>query len=157
MEKKWIQALGKLTYGIYVLTTFYEDEINGMIASWVSQVSYDPPLIMAAIHPHRYSHRLIEQSASFALNIVARNREEYLTRFKGDDPRRKFDGIRWITGKTGSPILKDCIAFADCTIKAVYNPGNHTLYIGEIVDADCFSDDDPLITSDYGGQYLGKS
>jgi flavin reductase (DIM6/NTAB) family NADH-FMN oxidoreductase RutF len=157
MEKKWIQAMGKLTYGIYVLTTFFEDEINGMIASWVSQVSYDPPLVMAAIHPHRYSHRLIEQSGAFALHIVAQNQREFLARFKGDDPRRKFDGIRWEKGKTGSPIIKECIAFAECTVKASYKPGNHTLYIGEILEADCFSDDHPFITSDYDGQYLGRS
>ena len=157
MEKKWIQALGQFTYGIYVLTTFYDDEINGMIASWVSQVSYDPPLIMAAIHPHRYSHRLIEQSGAFALHVVAQSQGEHLSRFKGDDPRRKFDGLSWEKGKTGSPILKDCIAFADCTVKASYTPGNHTLYIGEILEADCLSDDKPFITGDYKGQYLGKS
>ena len=157
MEKKWIQALGKMTYGIYVLTTFFEDEINGMIASWVSQISYNPPLIMAAIHPHRYSHQLIEQSQSFALHILARNQGEFLSRFKGGDPRRKFDDIQWGKGKTGCPILKDCIAFAECKVKTVYKPGNHTLYIGEIVNANCHSDDHPLITLDYAGQYLGKS
>jgi flavin reductase (DIM6/NTAB) family NADH-FMN oxidoreductase RutF len=157
MEKKWIQALGKMTYGIYVLTTTYEDEINGMIASWVSQISYDPPLVMAAIHPHRYSHRLIEQSGSFALHILAQDQGEFLSRFKGDDPRLKFDGVRWEKSKTGCPILRDCIAFAECTVNAVYRPGNHTLYVGEIVDANCNSDDHPLTTLDYSGQYLGKS
>ena len=157
MEKRWIQALGKFSYGIYVLTTYGEDEINGMIASWVSQISYDPALVMAAIHPNRYSHRLIEKSGAFALHVVAQNQVEYLSRFKGDDPRRKFDGLRWEKGKTGSPILKDCIAYVDCSVVANYTPGNHTLYIGEILEADCFSDDNPFITSDYRGQYLGKS
>ncbi len=157
MEKRWIQALGKFSYGIYVLTTYGEEEINGMIASWVSQISYDPALVMAAVHPNRYSHRLIEKSAAFALHVVAQNQIEYLSRFKGDDPRRKFDGIRWEKGKTGSPILKDCIAYVDCSVVADHTPGNHTLYIGEILEADCFSDDNPFITSDYGGQYLGKS
>ena len=51
MKEDWVQALGKMTYGIYVLTTCDEDEVNGMIASWVSQVSYDPLLIMVAVHP----------------------------------------------------------------------------------------------------------
>jgi flavin reductase (DIM6/NTAB) family NADH-FMN oxidoreductase RutF len=157
MEKKWVQALGKLTYGIYVLTAFDQDEINGMIASWVSQVSYDPPLIMVAIHPNRYSHRLIERGGGFALHVLAANQGEYLSRFKGEDPRRKFDGIQWGKGKTGCPILKDCIAFAECTVTGAYKPGNHTLYIGEIVDAHCYSNDRPLITLDYAGQYLGKS
>ena len=62
MKDKWIRALGSMTYGIYVLTSFYEEEINGMIASWVSQVSYDPLLIMVAVHPNRYSHNLIDKS-----------------------------------------------------------------------------------------------
>ena len=40
-------------------SALYEEEVNGMIASWVSQISYDPRLIMAAVHPNRYSHQLI--------------------------------------------------------------------------------------------------
>ena len=157
MEKKWIQSLVKMTYGIYVLTTYYKDEINGMIASWAAQVSYDPPLIMAAVHPNRYSHRLIEHSASFALHILAQSQGEFLGRFKGDQPRLKFGGIQWERGITGCPLLKDCIAVVECTVKDVYKPGNHTLFVGEIVNAASYSDHQPLTTADYNGQYLGKS
>lgn len=156
MENKWIQAFGKMTYGIYILTTFYEDEINGMIASWVSQISYDPPLVMTAVHPNRYSHQLIEQSGSFALHMLSKKQADFLSRFKGDDPKGKFGGIQWTKGKTGCPILYECIAYMECTVKAAYKPGNHTLFIGEIVDAHRFSDDDLLTTLDYRGQYLGK-
>ena len=39
MEPEWVQTIGKMTYGIYVLTTNYKDRINGMIASWVSMIS----------------------------------------------------------------------------------------------------------------------
>ena len=56
--------------GIYVLTTRLDDTINGMIASWVTQISYAPPLIMVAIHPNRYSHTLIDKSGVFALNVT---------------------------------------------------------------------------------------
>lgn len=156
MEKIWIQVLGKMTYGIYVLTTFYEDEINAMIASWVSQVSYDPPLVMTAIHPDRYSHRLLEQSRCFALHVPAKNHMDYLSRFKGPDPKAKLDGIQWVKGKTGCPILKQCVAYVECRVRNSYNPGNHTLFIGEVVDARICSAEKPLSTLDYKGQYLGK-
>ena len=155
MKNQWIEAFGKMTYGIYVLTTFYEEQINAMIASWVSQLSYDPPLVMIAVHPNRYSHQLIEQSGSFALHSVSKKRTDFLARFKGDDPAGKFVGIQWSSGKTGCPILKDCIAYVECTVKAAYKPGNHTLFVGEVVDADRLSNDDPLTTLDYQGQYLG--
>ena len=156
MKKKWIEAFGKMTYGIYVLTTFHEDEINGMIASWVSQISYDPPLVMVAVHSNRYSHQLIEHSGSFALHSVSKKRADFLSRFKGDDPGGKFVGIQWARGKTGCPILNECSAYVECTVKAAYTPGNHTLFIGEVVDANRLSNDDLLTTLDYHGQYLGR-
>jgi flavin reductase (DIM6/NTAB) family NADH-FMN oxidoreductase RutF len=156
MDKTWIQAFGKMTYGLYVLTTFYEDQINAMIASWVSQASFDPPLMMAAIHPSRYSHRLIEKSGCFALHIPAKNQREYLSRFKGPDPAAKFDGIQWIKGESGCPILKQCVAYVECRVRDSYRPGNHTLFIGEVVDARRCSDEEPFSSMDYDGQYLGQ-
>ncbi len=156
MEKVWPQTFGKLTHGIYVLTTFHKIEINGMIASWVSQVSYEPPLVMVAIHPNRYSHHLIEQSNCFALHVLARNQTELIERFKTNVPTDKFDSIHWYRGKTDCPILKECVAYIECKVMEKYRPGNHTLFIGEVQDAQIFSDGTPLSTSDYKGMYLGK-
>jgi len=156
MEKAWLQILDKMTYGIYVLTTSYGEKMNGMIASWVSQVSYDPPMVMVAIHPNRYSYHLIRQSGYFALNVLARNQTDLLGRFKGPDPAAKFASIHWVRGKKGCPTLKECVAYMECEVKASYHPGNHTLFIGEVEDAQVFSKDDPLTTSDYAGVYLGK-
>ena len=48
MDEKWIEIFGRMTYGLYVLTTCHEGLHNGMIASWVSQVSHNPPLLMVA-------------------------------------------------------------------------------------------------------------
>ena len=56
MKEEYLKLLGKMTYGIYVLTSAADQVVNGMIASWVSQVSYDPLLLMVAIHPNRYTH-----------------------------------------------------------------------------------------------------
>jgi flavin reductase (DIM6/NTAB) family NADH-FMN oxidoreductase RutF len=157
MKEDWIAAFGKMTYGIYVLTSAHEAEMNGMIASWVSQVSYEPPLVMTAVHPNRYSHHLIEQSGAFALHAIGKDREELLVRFKGPDPAAKFDSMKWRLGKSGSPILTDCIAWLDCRVTQRLAPGNHTLFIGEVVDAASMSGSAVLSTADYEGVYLGKS
>jgi flavin reductase (DIM6/NTAB) family NADH-FMN oxidoreductase RutF len=157
MEKEWLSAFGKITYGIYVLTTGVADTINGMIASWVSQVSYDPPLISVAVHPNRYSHQLIEQSNCFALHVVAKDRNDLLKRFKGADPMAKFSGIEWTRGKTGSPIIKDCIAWFDCEVVSSIEPGNHTVFIGEVIDTKMVYENSVMSTADYEGSYIGKS
>jgi flavin reductase (DIM6/NTAB) family NADH-FMN oxidoreductase RutF len=157
MKASWINAFGKMTYGIYVLTSCYRDQINGMIASWVSQVSYDPPLIMAAVHTRRYTHRLIEKGRYFALHVLDDSCTDYLARFKGSDPDAKFDSLDWRPGKNGCPILRDCLAYFECKVETQIQPGNHTLFIGEVVDAAGFGRDVALSTLDVDGVYLGKS
>jgi len=157
MEKEWQQAFGKMVYGIYVLTTAYGDEINGMIASWVSQVSYEPPLLMAAVHPSRYSHELIRRSGSFALHVIAKEQKSLLARFKGPDPLAQFSTLEWRKGRTGSPVLRGCIAYLDCEVRKRYSPGNHALYVGEVVDGGVIADGTALDTGDYDGMYTGRT
>jgi len=157
MKDEWIQALGAMTYGIYVLTSFYKQEVNAMIASWVSQVSYDPLLIMAAVHTQRYSHHLIEKSGCFALHVLARDQADFLKRFKGSDPKAKFSSIQWNRGTTGCPILKECIAYFECEVIEKSRPGNHTLFVAEVVDARVVAEGRAFSSLDYNGAYLGKS
>ena len=57
---------------------------------------------------------------------------------------------------TGCPILKDCMAYLECKVRESLAPGNHTLYLGEVVDARSFSDGTPFSSLDYSGMYLGK-
>lgn len=156
MEKEWLTALGQMICGIYVLTTRFEDTINGMIASWVTQISHDPPLIVVAIHPNRYSHALIDSSGVFALHVIHRSQKELLKRFKGPDPLKKFDGISWKYGKTGVPIIDACIASFELEVKEQHPLGNHTLFVGEVVSCRFQSPGTPLSTLDYEGMYVGK-
>ncbi len=156
MNERWLHTFGTMTYGIYILTTCHDRNINGMVASWVSQVSYDPPMVMVAVHQNRYSLGLIQKSGSFALHLLSRNQKDLLSRFKGPDPEAKFTSIEWTKGKTNCPILKDCLGYMECVVRGRYAPGNHTLFIGEVVEAQIFSHEDPLSTLDYEGVYIGK-
>ena len=156
MDKQCLEILGRMTCNLYVLTTHHAGINNGMIASWVSQVSYSPPLIMVAVHPNRFCHHLIEKGRALALHLLSKNQKELIVRFKGPDPEGKFDSLEWARGKTGCPILQDCVGYLECRIFDSFAPGNHTLFIGEIVDGKVLSEDDPLDTTGYEGVYIGK-
>jgi flavin reductase (DIM6/NTAB) family NADH-FMN oxidoreductase RutF len=156
MKKAVLMNMAHMTYGLYVLTTRFEEIINGMIASWVSQVSYDPPLFMVAIHPNRYSHDLLAKSGHFALHILASEQKDLLARFKGPDAGEKFASIAWEDGVTGCPILADCIGCMEFRITHSMAPGNHTMFIGEVVNAVFHYEKTPLCTLDYEGHYTGK-
>ena len=156
MNDNFLKNMAHMTYGIYVLTARFEAAINGMIASWVSQVSFEPPLIMVAVHPNRYSHRLLEISGHFALHIIDKTQTDLLGRFKGPHPAAKFDALTWHSGRTGCPILADCIGWMECRIVQTLAPGNHSLFIGEVVETGFNREDAPLCTVDYAGCYLGR-
>jgi flavin reductase (DIM6/NTAB) family NADH-FMN oxidoreductase RutF len=156
MKEEWIKALGTMTNGIYLLTASHAKAVNGMIASWVSQVSYEPPLIAVAVHPNRFSHKLIEQSRSFVLHVMKKTQKNLVMQFIGSQASQKFAGIEWQPGKTGCPILKDCRAWFECRLQDQIKPGNHSLFIGEVVAAETVAADAVLTTQDYRGQYIGK-
>ena len=62
-----------------------------------------------------------------------------------------------MAGKSGCPILKECLAYLECDLKTRYRPGNHTLFIGEVIAAGVFADEKPFTTGEYDGVYLGKA
>lgn len=156
MKAQWIKTFRTMTYGIYSMTTAHEDRIDAMIASWISQVSYEPPLIAVAVHPNRYSHSLIQKGGVFAIQVLKKSQKNLVRQFMESDPGAKFRGIDWQPGKTGCPILRDCVAWFECELRDRIQPGNHTLFFGEVVDAMTVSDEAVLTTRDYQGQYIGK-
>jgi flavin reductase (DIM6/NTAB) family NADH-FMN oxidoreductase RutF len=62
-----------------------------------------------------------------------------------------------VEGTKGCPILKDCIAALECQVKHIYDPGNHTLFVGEILEAKSFSEEPPLNSMEFDRVYIGKS
>jgi flavin reductase (DIM6/NTAB) family NADH-FMN oxidoreductase RutF len=109
------------------------------------------------VHPNRYSHTLIANSGCFALHVLTSDQSDLLGRFKGPDPHAKFSSIQWQPGLTGCPVLKDCMAYFECRVTAEYTPGNHTLFLGEVLEAQVIGKGNILSSLDYDGVYLGKS
>jgi len=157
MNEQWIRALGTMTYGIYILTTAQDERMNGMVASWVTQVSYEPPLLAVAVHKNRLSHKLIQESGRFALHVLGHDQKELISRFMASEPDVKFADIAWVAGRTGCPILKDCVAYFECTLHTRIQPGNHTIFIGEVTEVGEIADKRPLSTREFRGQYIGKA
>ncbi|MBM4274890.1 MAG: flavin reductase [Deltaproteobacteria bacterium] len=126
-----------LVHGVYVVTTRLGDKVNGMTASWVSQVSLKPLLVMVSIAPPRYSHDLIKESRVFAINALRPDQVDLGKRFGYKSGRQldKFAGLDWLAAATGAPILPQAYAYLDCRLTDTFTAGDHTLFIGEVVEA----------------------
>ncbi len=149
------EALRSLTYGLYIITTLADGKRNAMLASWVSQVSFDPPRIMVAVKKTRLTHSMLHAAGTFGLMVVQRGKERDLSVYKGPDPERKFAGRTVDFGAGGTPLLTEYLSAFDLKIVDTVDAGDHTLFIGEVLSARSSGPGIPATNMDYGKTYIG--
>ena len=133
-----------------------EDKPHGLTVSSFASVSPKPPLIMIGIDHRANAYEILDkEGAVFAVNILAQDQVMLSNRFAWVKDEDRFAEGDWMTAVTGAPILKDALAWLDCTIFGRHEAGTHTIYIGE-VQASIVprSDDSPLIYWNRGYRWL---
>jgi flavin reductase (DIM6/NTAB) family NADH-FMN oxidoreductase RutF len=128
-------ALRHFSSGVTIVTIQPPDQQrpHGLTVSAFASISPEPPLIMVAIDHRHSAYPLLEQEGTtFAVNILAYDQMELSNRFAWLKDEDRFAEGDWGTAVTGAPILKDALAWLDCTIHARYLAGTHTIYIGEV-------------------------
>ncbi len=140
------QALWKLANPIAVVTSSYEGTVSGFVASWITQVSFVPPLVMVAINPLHYSYELVTRSNAFALNLLRTDQAELVDWFgkRSGKSVDKLTATAYELGTTGVPLLKDCLASIECTVMWTKEAGDHVIVVGRIVNAEIKSEGQPL-------------
>jgi flavin reductase (DIM6/NTAB) family NADH-FMN oxidoreductase RutF len=136
------RILDLMPRGVYIVTTSYQGQINGMTAAMLTRVSATPIYVMVAVWHQNYSNKLIKNAGCFAINILREENIDLAKHFGRQSGRdvNKFNrqDIYWDEKKTGSPILFDALAYIDCNLIDLYEPprGDHTIFIGEVLEAD---------------------
>ncbi|MFQ5442158.1 MAG: flavin reductase family protein [Thermodesulfobacteriota bacterium] len=133
--------------GIYVISTKLGDRVNAMTAAWVSRASFIPPLVTIAVGKTRFSHHMIEESGVFAVNALGQGGIETAKHFglKSGADTDKFEGIDYDTKVTGSPIIRGALAWVDCKVYSTLDVGDHTLFVGEILDGGVLREGDTIV------------
>jgi len=149
-------ALRLLTYGIYFLGCRKGDTLNAMIASWVMQVSFEPRRVAVGVKKNRFSHDLIREGKVFSLCVLRKNQRGQMDLFKGTKlvDGEAISGMPYEVLETGVPVLKDCAGFVECRLVDSVDAGDHTIFIGEVVNEGVHGGD-PLTAWDLAGHYYG--
>src|SRR5271157_3995966 len=138
--------------GVTVVTTTFGSVPKGITVSSFTSVSLDPPLILIAISKKSATHESLIHCSGFAVNFLADDQKSVSERFAGRlEVADKFEGIDYSEGTTGSPIIKGARAVIECRPWKLYDGGDHSLMIGEVVRAAKLNDKPPLVF--YGQHY----
>jgi flavin reductase (DIM6/NTAB) family NADH-FMN oxidoreductase RutF len=132
------RVLWSMPSGLYVIGSRAGDRRNAMTANWVTQVSFEPKLVGVGIEKPALTHELIDEGASFSLNTVDREDKAIVRKFtkpvEVDLDAGTLNGFGFRDGVTGAPILTQAVAWVDCEVRQRVDTGNHTFFIGEVVD-----------------------
>ena len=131
-----------LTPGCTVLvTSAWEEEADILTVSWQTPVSKDPPLFAISVAKGHHSHRLIDRSGAYVINIP----NEYLLKevmYCGSHSGRDVDKFAEtkLTPEPGDkvevPHIQECVAYIECRVNSAYQAGDHTLFVGEALKAE---------------------
>ncbi|NCO37719.1 MAG: flavin reductase [Armatimonadetes bacterium CG_4_10_14_3_um_filter_66_18] len=135
------EALGLLPVGLHVVTAFAEGKPAGLLCGWVTQASWTPPLIAIAVGRGKHTHQAISDSGAYAVNLLREEQTDIARVFGAKSGRdaNKFAGLDWRQGRTGSPLLEGTAGYLDCRVTQRHEIGDHSLFVGEIVQAASFA------------------
>jgi flavin reductase (DIM6/NTAB) family NADH-FMN oxidoreductase RutF len=129
------QIFGRFATGITIVTVGGEIP-RGMTANSFTSVSLDPPLVLVCIQRNATMHETIMEQQSFAVSMLAAHQERVARRFADRNRPRgegEFATIETAPGpRTGVPVVVGALAWLECTLAAVYDGGDHSIFLGNV-------------------------
>ena len=149
--------LRKIPYGLYVIGVKDGDRCHAFTGSWFSQCSMKPPLVMLGVRVGTQSHGLVQKGRAFSVNFMSKVDKHILEQFFKPTPSdgNRFGSVPYSLKKTGVPVLDNAVCYLECEVKDSVEAGDHSVIIGEVVEAEILKEDAPLIMSDTPWHYGG--
>ena len=121
-------ALGRISGGLYIITAKKGDVTSAMLASWVSQASFQPLGVTIAVAKDRAIESLMQVGDQFVLNVLEEGNyqglmKHFLKRFPPGADR--FAGVKTQPAENGSPILGDALAYLECLVTSRLELSDH--------------------------------
>ncbi|MGF7185424.1 flavin reductase (DIM6/NTAB) family NADH-FMN oxidoreductase RutF [Desulfitispora alkaliphila] len=142
-------GINKIMGPITLVGAKYNNKHNVMTASWVTQVSFEPPLIAVSVGPDKYTHDLIANAKEFVVSILDESQREIADYCggRGGDQADQICAEKVNTApasKIETPLLTGCIANLECQLEQSMSAGDHTLFVGRVIKAHGESEDKPM-------------
>ncbi len=152
------EVLRQIPYNLFAIgvgATPHDE--NAYIGSWVTQCSFDPPRIAIAIRNDTSSWKMLDDDGVFTVNLLSKDQISLARKLVKPSHRvgDKLGKISHYEEVTGAPLLRDAIAFLECRVFASLETGDHTLVVGDVVNAGQNSSEEPLTCADVGWHYGG--
>ena len=154
------RVLWRMPSGLYLLGSAAGGRRNLMTHTWAMQVAMQPKLLAVSVRNDALTAELVRQGGVFSLCFLKREDRAIVRAFtkpavEGPGPGM-LGGVEVRTGSTGAPIVSAAAAWLECEVRQETVLGDHTLFVGEVVDCGAPDEDALLLRTEdtrlnYGG------
>jgi flavin reductase (DIM6/NTAB) family NADH-FMN oxidoreductase RutF len=116
---------------------------HGLTVSSFTAVSLDPPLVLICVGREATSLEAFREAKYFGINVLGEDQRALSERFSRPGQHR-FEGLEWLPGETGVPLLPGVLAQMECAVHQRITAGDHDILVGEMLHARV-GKGDPLI------------
>lgn len=153
------KVLRDMTYGLYAVTAAHEGERGVFTANWLSQASFDPPLVMLSVENDSSTLPLIRDSGIFAI-CPFDSSQKALAAALGKPKSRAGDkfatlDLAVVDTASGIPALADALGYLVCAVRSEAPAGDSVVFIAEVIEAQSLSDAPQLIMREAGFRHAG--
>lgn len=149
-----------ILYGMYILTTKSKEgqDVDADTVNWLTQTSFSPPLIAVGIKADSKTHSYVKDTGVFAANAISGDQINMaFTFFKTQE--RDGDSIGGesfeLERETRCPLLLNSPAWWECKVAGEVAQGDHTLFVGEVLEAGVRREDPAILMRDHNLNYGG--
>jgi len=148
-----LEALHRLGYGLYIVSSRRGDRLNGQIANTVFQIASEPPTIAVSINKNNLTHDFIKESRVFVASVLSQDTPlSFIGHFgfKSGRDIDKLKGINYKIGETQAPVVTDnALAYLETRVIQELDVGTHTIFVGELVGAEVIKEGEPMTYAYY--------
>lgn len=140
---------GRFATGVTVVSTAAGETVHAMTVNAFASLSLDPLLVLVCLDRDATMHELLGRSGSFAVTVLARQQERLSLHFASSGRPQghgQFEDVPWRPSPvSGAPLLEGGLAWMDCTVTAVHDGGDHSIFVGRVDDMGLGEPDEPLV------------
>lgn len=144
-------TLGRYPTGVSIITTTDgQGGWSGATIGSFSSLSLTPPLVLFCLDKSALCHPAFMAAKVYAVNVLAEDQTELSNIFASRN-ERPWSDLNTRVGKSGAPLLDDCVAWIECEMEAIHPGGDHDIFVGRVMALEAAPAGRPLLY--FGGGY----
>jgi flavin reductase (DIM6/NTAB) family NADH-FMN oxidoreductase RutF len=127
------RSLGQMMKGVQVVGAAHGGVVRAYTSHWVTQVSFEEPVLMASVSPRHDTHPLIAASGRFSVSILAGDQVEQGQYFSYPGRKMGHVATEYLDEVDGLPRVRDCVSWLECTVEdRITGRYDHDLFFARV-------------------------